>query len=155
MSYKGLLLFDRRSWAVTAHAMALGLILAGPVASLAWLGGAHATIEQVALHEEAVEHAHYHHHGALDHDEPEPGGAGELEFQVSRAVFGPVFAAAAASMGPFNDLLQATLSTLEDASSSDKARRGTSAAEAVFSQHIPQIPHRPPVPPTPLTARQK
>jgi hypothetical protein len=59
-------------WVVAAYALVLIVVLAQPVASLAWLGGAHATIEQVILHEEAIEHGHYHHHGALQHHEHRP-----------------------------------------------------------------------------------
>ncbi len=53
----------RRLGSAAAYALALFVVVAQPVASLAWLGGAHATPEQAALHEEAVEAGHTHHHG--------------------------------------------------------------------------------------------
>src|SRR3712207_629048 len=95
--------FDGRLlWVVTAHSLVLIVVLAQPVASFAWLGEAHATIEQAALHESAVEHGHYHHHGALQHHEhlPSSGGSGKADIQFSRTVPGPVFASAATYAGP-------------------------------------------------------
>ena len=63
--------FDGRPlWVVAAQALLVLIVaLAQLVALLAWLGGAHATMEQITLHEEAVERGHYHHHGALQHYE--------------------------------------------------------------------------------------
>ena len=69
------LFFDGRLlWVGAAYALVLIVVLAQPAASLAWLGGAHATIEQATLHEEATEHGHYRHHGALKHHEHRPSG---------------------------------------------------------------------------------
>ena len=131
---------------VTWHALMLVVILAQPVASLAWLGGAHATIEQATLHEEAVEHGHYHHHDVLQHHEHQrTGGAGKTDVQFSRTVPGPVFASAATYTGPFQDLLQATLTMPPDALSPDKVPRFALLAEVVLCQYSPPVPHRPPI----------
>jgi hypothetical protein len=131
---------------VTWHALMLVVILAQPVASLAWLGGAHATIEQATLHEEAVEHGHYHHHGAPPHHEHQPsGGSGKTDARFSRTVLGPVFASAAIYTGPFQDLLQAALTTPSDSPSPDIRPRCASLAEVVLCQHSPPVPHRPPI----------
>jgi hypothetical protein len=133
-------------WVVAAYALVLIVVLAQPVASLAWLGGAHATIEQVTLHEEAIEHGHYHHHGALQHHEHRPsGGAGKTDTQFSSTALGPVYASAAFYTGPFHDLLQATLTMPPGAPSPDNLPRCASLAEAVLCQHSPPVPHRPPI----------
>jgi len=139
--------FDGRLlWVVTTHALVLLVVLAQPVASLAWLGGAHATFQQVAFHEEAVEHGHYHHHGVLQHNEHQPsGGSGKTNVQFSWTVPGPVFASAATYTGPFQDLLQAALTMPPDALSPDKVSRCALLAEAVLCQHSPPVPHRPPI----------
>jgi hypothetical protein len=139
--------FDGRLlWVVAAHALVLIVVLAQPVASLAWLGGAHATIEHAALHEEAVEHGDYRHHGAPQHHEHQPnGGAGKTDTQFSRIALGPVFASAATYAGPFQDLLQAALTMPPDAPSPDNPPRCASLAEVVLCQHSPLVPHRPPI----------
>ncbi len=139
--------FDSRPlWVVAAYALVLIMVLAQPIASLAWLGGIHATIEQATLHEEAVEHGHYHHHGALQHQEhPPSGGAGKKDTQFSQTVPGPVYASAATSVGPSQDLLQATLTMPPDAPSPGNLPRCVSLAEAVLCQHSPPVPHRPPI----------
>src|SRR4028119_1697025 len=62
----------RRLGAAAAYALALFVVVAQPVASLAWLGGAHATLGQAALHEEAVEHGYTHHHGESAHHAHNP-----------------------------------------------------------------------------------
>jgi hypothetical protein len=132
---------------VTWHALVLVVIFAQPVASLAWLGGAHATIEQATLHEEAVEHGHYHHHhGAPPHHEHQPsGGVAKTDAQFSRTVLGAVFGSAATYTGPFQDLLQAALPMPPDAPSADNPPRCASLAEVVLCQHWPPVPHRPPI----------
>jgi hypothetical protein len=132
---------------VAACALVLIVVLAQPVASLAWLGGAHATIEQATLHEEAVEHAHYHHHGALQHHEHRPSGGADkkTDTQFSRTALGPVYASAATYTGPFQDLLQAMLTISPDAPVLDKPPRCASLAEVVLCQHSPPVPHRPPI----------
>jgi hypothetical protein len=132
---------------VAACALVLIVVLAQPVASLAWLGGAHATIEQAALHEEAVEHAHYHHHGALQHHEhrPSDGADKKADTQFSRTALGPVYASAATYVGPFQELLQAMLTIPPDAPSPDNPPRYASLAEVSIYQHSPPVPHRPPI----------
>src|SRR3712207_8883749 len=91
-SHKCLYFNGRPLWVVAAYTLVLIVVLAQPLASLAWLGGAHATIEQATLHEEATEHGHYHHHGALKHHEQRPsGGAGNSEGQTSLTTPGPGF----------------------------------------------------------------
>ena len=139
--------FDGRlSGVVTAYALVLIVVLAQPVASLAWLGGAHATIEQASLHEEATKHGHYHHHGALRHHDHQPSsGAGKSDTQISRTALGLVYASAAPYTGPFHDLLQTALTTPLDAPSPDNPPRCVSLVEVVLCQHSPPVPHRPPI----------
>ncbi len=139
--------FDGRLlWVVAAYALGVIVILAQPVGFLAWLGGAHATIEQATLHEEAVEQGHYYHHVALQHHEHRPsGGAGNTDTQFSRTVLGPVYASAAIYTGPFHDLLHATLTMPPGAPSPDNLPRCASLAEVVLCQHSPPVPHRPPI----------
>ena len=140
--------FDGRLLCVgAAYALVLIVVLAQPVASIAWLGGAHATIEQATLHEEATEHGHYRHHGALKHHEHRSsGGAGKTDAQFSRTTHGPVFASAATYSGPFQDLLQAALTALSDAPSPEPhPTRCAALAVVILCQHSPPIPHRPPI----------
>jgi hypothetical protein len=141
------LFFDGRPlWVAAAYTLVLILILAQPVASLAWLGGAHATIEQAILHEVATEHGHYHHHGASQHHEHrQSGGAGKTVLRFSQTVLGPVYASAATHSGPFQDLLQATLTIPPDAPSPDDPLRCAPLAQVVLCQHSPPVPHRPPI----------
>jgi hypothetical protein len=145
------LLFDGRPLgAMAAHVLALFVILSQPVASLAWLGGAHATLEQAALHEAAVAHGHNHHHGALEHNEHQPEQRDDkTDVQFSRSILGPEFASAAPYVGLFQDLLQtllqAMLAVLPDARSSDEQSRRASLAMDLPSQHSPSVPHRPPI----------
>ena len=131
---------------VAAYALVLIVVFAQPVASLAWLGGVHATIEQASLHEAATEHEHYHHHGAPQHHDHQPdSGAGKTDVQFSRTALGLVYSSAAIYTGPFNDLLQAALTTPPDAPSPDNPPRCVSLAEVVLCQHSPPVPHRPPI----------
>jgi hypothetical protein len=131
---------------VAAYALVLIVVLAQPIASLAWLGGVHATIEQVTLHQEAIEHGHYYHHGADQHHDHQPGsGAGKTGAQFSRTALGLVYASAAIYSGPINDLLQAALTTPPEAPSPDISPRCAPLAEAVLCQHSPPVPHRPPI----------
>jgi hypothetical protein len=134
------------SGVVAAYTLVLVVVLAQPVASLAWLGGAHATIEQAYLHEETTTHGQYHHHGALQHHEHRPsGGAGKTDTQFSRTALGPVYTSAAIYTGPFHDLLQAALTTPPNAPSPDNPPRCASLAEVVLCQQSPPVPHRPPI----------
>jgi hypothetical protein len=145
------LLFDGRPLgAMAAHVLALFVMISQPVSSLAWLGGAHATPEQAALHEAAVAHGHNHHHGAVEHHEhqPEPRD-NKTEVHFSRSILGPEFTSAAPYVGLFQDLLQtllqAMLAMLPDARSSDEQTRRASLAMNLPSQHSPSVPHRPPI----------
>ena len=145
-SHKCLIFDGRLLRVVAAYALVLTVILAQPAASLAWLGGVHATIEQAILHEEATEHGHYRHHGALQHHEHRPSdGAGKTDTQFSRTALGPVYASAAIYTGPLHDLLQATLTLPPGAPSPDNPPRCTTLAEVVLCQHSPPVPHRPPI----------
>jgi hypothetical protein len=136
----------RLLWVVAAYALVPIVILTQPVASLAWLGGAHATIEQATIHEVATEQGHYHHHGALQHHEHRPsGGAGKTYAQSSLRVLEPIYASAVTHLGPFQDLLQATLTIPSDAPSPDNPPRCAPLAEVVHCQHSPPVPHRPPI----------
>ena len=139
----------RRLGAAAACVLALFVVVAPPVASLAWLGGAHATPEQAALHEAAVDHGHTHHHGASGHHALEkPRRDDETDAHLPPSTLGSEFVSAAPHAGPFQDLLQTLLQAMlvvpPDAPSPDEAPRGVSLAEGLTSQHSPPVPHRPP-----------
>jgi hypothetical protein len=140
----------RRLGAAAACVLALFVVVAQPVASLAWLGGAHATPGQAALHEAAVEHGYLHHHGASGHHAHEtPRGDDETDAHVPQPALGQDFASAAPHAGPLQDLLQTLLQAMlvapPDAPSPVEAPRGVSLAEGLTSQHSPPVPHRPPI----------
>jgi hypothetical protein len=136
---------------VVAHILALIVVVAQPVASFAWLGGAHATLEQSAFHQAAVEHGAYHHHTAPRHHEHRPsvGGGGKLDVPFSRATSGLEFASAAPYTGSFQNLLQtllqATLTVPPGVLSLDDPPRYAPLAEDGLSQYSPPVPHRPPI----------
>jgi hypothetical protein len=135
--------------ALAACVLALFVAVAQPVASLAWLGGAHATPEQAALHEEAIEHGYTHHHGASGHHaHGPPRGDDETIAHVPQTALGQDLASAATHAGPFQDLLQTLLQAMlvapPDAHSPGEAPSGVSLAEDLKSQHSPPVPHRPP-----------
>jgi hypothetical protein len=145
--------FDARPlWALAAHVLALMVVVAQPVASFAWLGGAHATLEQYALHQTAVEHGEFHHHssapGHHEHGASEGGGS-KTDVRFSGATLGQEVAYAAPYAGSFQDLLQtllqATLTVPPRALSPDGPPRSAPIAEDVPSQHSPPVPHRPPI----------
>jgi len=136
--------------AVAACVLALFVAVAQPVASLAWLGGAHATLEQAALHEAAAEHGYTHHHGASAHQAHKPPrGDDETDLHVPRPALEQDFASAVTHAGPFQDLLQTLLQAMlvapPDAPSPDAAPNGPSLAEGLTPQHSPPVPHRPPI----------
>jgi hypothetical protein len=136
--------------AVAGHVLALFIVVSQPVASLAWLGGMHATLEQAALHQAAIEHGHNHHHGALERHEHQTEHTDDnTDLHVSRSILGPEFASAAPYAGSLQDLLQtlfqATLAVLADTPSPGDPSRGASLAEDLPSQHLPSVPHRPPI----------
>ena len=136
--------------AVAACVLALFVAVAQPGASLAWLGGAHATPEQAAAHEEAVEHGYTYHHGESGHHAHEPPrGDDGTDAHVPQSALGQDFASPATHAGPFQDLLQTLLQAMlvapPDAPSPDAAPGGPSLAEGLTSQHSPPVPHRPPI----------
>jgi hypothetical protein len=136
----------RLLWALAAHVLALFLVLAQPVASLAWLGGTHATLEQTVLHEAALEHGHYHHHGAPGHHEHQPEDRdGKTGTRLSQGTVGPEFTPAAPLAAPFQDLLKAALTVVTKAPVPDGPLRHAAQAGVVPSQHSPPVPHRPPI----------
>ncbi len=145
----------RRLWAATACAFALAVILAQPVASLSWLAGAHATLEQAALHEEALAHGYADHHDG--HESALAGGghrAGPANCGACEADAhlrpdppgGPVFGPAPAPAGPFQDVLHGTLPGSPEEARPDGARRLALPADLPPPQNFPAVPHRPPVP---------
>jgi hypothetical protein len=131
---------------MAAHVLALVVIVSQPVASLTWLGGMHATLEQAALHQAAVAHGHNHHHGALEQPEHRDD---KTDVHFSRSIFGPEFTSAAPYAGPFQGLLQtllqAMLAMLPATPLPGEQSRYTSLAESISSQHSPSVPHRPPI----------
>ncbi len=143
--------FDaRRLGAVAACVLALFVVVAQPVASLAWLGGAHATPEQAALHDEAVEAGLPHHHGESGHRAHEPPRADdETDAHIPRPALGQNFTSAAPHAGPFQDLLQTLsqgmLAMAPDTPSPGDPAGGASLAENLPSQHSPPVPQRPPI----------
>jgi hypothetical protein len=132
--------------AMSAHVLALFVVVSQPLASLAWLGGMHATLEQASLHQAAVAHGHNHHHGALEHHQHTDD---KTDVHFSRSILGPEFASAAPYEGTFQDLLQtlfqAMLVVLADTPSLGDPSRGALLAEELPSQHSPSVPHRPPI----------
>jgi hypothetical protein len=142
------LLFDGRPLgAVAAHVLALVVVLSQPVASLAWLGGAHATLDQVALHQAAVAHGHNHHHGTLEHQPEHKDGKTDVHF--SRSILGQEFVSATPYAGTFQGLLQtlfqAMLAVLADTPLPGEQPRHGSPAKDLPSQHSSSVPHRPPI----------
>lgn len=137
--------------AVSAHVLALFVVFAQPVASLAWLGGAHATLEQAAVHQAAVEQGHdHHHHGALvQHEQHRPADRNEAEIHFPRSTPGLEIASAAPYSGPSQDLLQTLLqamfAVLPEVPSPGEGSRHASPMEDLSSQHSPLVPHRPPI----------
>jgi hypothetical protein len=133
--------------AVAAHILALVVVVSQPVASLAWLGGMHTTLEQATLHQAAVAHGHNHHHGAWEHPPVETDDETDVHF--SRSILGPELASAAPYAGSFQDLLQtllqAMLAVLADAPSPGEQQRHASPSKDLSSQHSPSVPHKPPI----------
>ena len=146
----------RRLGAATVCALALAVILAQPVASLTWLAGAHATLEQVALHEEALAHGHADHHdghtSALAYGAHRVGpancGACEADARLMGPDLpgGPVFGPAPAPAGPIQDILHGMVSGLPKGGRPDGAQRLAPPADLPPPQNFPAVPHRPPVP---------
>jgi hypothetical protein len=142
---------------MATHVLALIVVVAQPVASFAWLGGAHATLEQAALHQAAVEHGDYHHHGTLEHHDHQPQHKDDkTDVHFSRSILGPEFPSAAPYAGSFVDLLQTllqvTLTIPLGVLWPDDPLRFAPLAQDVPSQHSPTVPHRPPILPLPSLA---
>jgi hypothetical protein len=135
--------------AVAAHVLTLFVVVSQPVASLAWFGGMHTTLEQASLHQAAVAHGHNHHHGVLEPHEHHEHRDDNTDFHVSRSILGPELASAAPYAGSFQDLLQtlfqAMLAVLADTPSPGEQPRQASPAKDLPSQHSPSVPHRPPI----------
>ena len=112
--------------AATAHVLALMVVLAQPVASLVWLDGVHATLEQAALHEAA----------ARD---------GKTDSRLSQVTAGPEFAPAVPHAESFQNLLHGALTVAPKAPMPDGPPRYAPLAGVVPSQHSPPVPHRPPI----------
>jgi hypothetical protein len=152
------LLFDGRpQGAMAAHVLALVVVVSQPVASLAWLGGMHATLDQAALHQAAVAHGNNHHHGASEHHEHQPEHKDDTtDVHFSRSILGPEFVSATPHTGTFQDLLQTllqvTLTVPPGVLWPDDQPRSAPLAEDVPSQHSPPVPHRPPILPLPSLA---
>lgn len=131
---------DRPWGTATLYCLAVAVALAQLVASWAWTAGAHVTVEQVALHDEAVAHGHADHHGGHAHDHPH--GHGD---HASPEILGPVFAHAADHAGPYQDILHGALARRPDLLSRWGGHR-LDAREVVFpAQIFPPVPHRPPI----------
>src|SRR5918999_22354 len=135
---------------MAAHVLALVVVVSQPVASLAWLGGMHATLEQATLHQAAVAHGHNHHHGTLEHYEHQPEHTDDnTDVHFSPSILEPEFVSASPYAGSFQDLLQtlfqAMLVVLADTPSAGDLSRGALLAEELPSQHSPSVPHRPPI----------
>jgi len=136
--------------AVATHVLALIVVVSQPVASLAWLGGAHATLEHAALHQAAVAHGHNHHHGTLEHHEHQPMHRdNKTDVHFSRSILGPEFVAATPYAVTFQDFLQtlfqAMLAVLADTPSPGEQPRQAPLAKDLPTQHSPAVPHRPPI----------
>ena len=135
---------------MATHLLALIMVVAQPIASFAWLGGVDATLEQAALHQAAVEHGDYHHHGTLEHHEHQPPHTDDkTDVHFSRSILGPEFPSAAPYAGSFQDLLQTllqvTLSVPPGVLWPDDSPHSAALSEDVPSQHSPPVPHRPPI----------
>jgi hypothetical protein len=133
--------------AVAAHILALVVVVSQPVASLAWLGGMHTTLDQATLHQAAVAHGYNHHHGAWEHPPVERDDEPDVHF--SGSILGAEVASAAPYAGSFQDLLQtllqAMLAVLADAPSPGEQQRHASPSKDLSSQHSPSVPHKPPI----------
>jgi hypothetical protein len=135
---------------MAAHVLALFVVVSQPVASLAWLGGMHATLDQAALHQAAVAHGHHHQHGPLEHHEDKPQHTDDNpDVHFFRSILGPEFVSAAPYTGPIQDLLQtlfqAMLAVPPATPSPGEQQRQASPVKDLPSQHSPSVPHRPPI----------
>jgi hypothetical protein len=133
-----------RPWQVaTVCVLALAVALAQLVALWAWHSGAHVTVEQVALHEEALAHGHTDHHDGHTHGHTGHHTPTAAPAQVSGPVFGP----APNHVGPYQDILQGTLVGRPDPLSRVGGSRLETSAVLPPAQNFPPVPHRPPIQP--------
>ncbi len=130
---------DRRWRASAVCVLALAVALAQLVASWAWASGAHVTVEQLALHEEAVAHGHADHHGGHAHGHHHAG------HHVSAEVLGPAFVPAPDPAGPYQDVLNGALAGRPDLLSRTAGRRVDPPDGPSPTQNFPPVPHRPPI----------
>lgn len=119
------------------YALALAVAVAQLVASWAWASGAHVTVEQVALHEEAVAHGHADHHGGHAHDYG--------SHHVTSEALGPVFAPAPDHAGLYQDVLHGALVGRPDLLTRVVGYRLDPRDGLSPAQHFPPVPHRPPI----------
>jgi hypothetical protein len=131
---------DRPWGAVTLCGLAVAVALAQLVASWAWSAGAHVTVEQVTLHEEAVAHGHADHHGG--HTHAHSHGHGD---HASPEALGPVFAPADDLAGPYQDVLHGALVRRPDLFSRAGGHRLDPLDPFSLAQIFPPVPHRPPI----------
>jgi hypothetical protein len=129
----------RRWGAAAVYALALAVALAQLVASWAWASGAHVTVEQVALHEEAVAHGHADHHGGHVHDHG--------SHHVTSEALGPVFAPAPDLAGLYQDVLHGALVGRPDLLTRVVGHRLDPRDGLSPAQHFSPVPHRPPITP--------
>jgi hypothetical protein len=120
-------------------ALALAVALAQLVASWAWAAGAHVTIEQVTLHEEAVAYGHVDHHVGHAH--------GYGDHHASPEVLGPVFGSGPDLAGPYQDVLHGALVRRPDLLSRGGEYRLDPHNGLSPAQNYPPVPHRPPITP--------
>lgn len=133
----------RLASSVPACLLALALILAQPASCLAWLDGAHATLEQAVLHAEALDSGDHHHHGGSRRGaEVASKGTTAVYLDASTPEVGPT--AAFAELPP--DLLKGTLLPAPGFPGGRDASLLVFTAPALEGQHSPPVPHRPPIP---------
>jgi hypothetical protein len=130
---------DRPWGAATLYGLAVAVALAQLVASWAWTAGAHVTVEQVALHEEAVAHGHADHHGGHGH------GHHHASSEALGPAFAPAFAPEADHAGPYQDVLHGALVRRPDILSRAGGRRLDPPDTFSPAQIFPPVPHRPPI----------
>jgi hypothetical protein len=129
-----------RWWGAAAvYALALAVALAQLIASWAWASGAHVTVEQVVLHEQAVAHGHADHHGSYAHDHG--------SHHVTSETLGPVFAPAADHASPYQDILHGALVGRPDFLTRIAGYRLGLGDGVSPAQHFPPVLHTPPITP--------
>jgi hypothetical protein len=129
-----------RPWgAAVLCALALAVASAQLVASWAWASGAHVTVEQVGLHEEAVAQGHPNHHDGHAH--------GHDGHHVSSEAVGPVFAPSPDHAGLYQDVLHGALVGRLDLLTRVVGYRLDPRDGLSPVQHFPPVPHMPPITP--------